>query len=124
MDDDFEFMVNAPSDDILKKIIIPSMFVQILTENAIKHGLKCKKGHKLLVIDVIVKDNGIGFDITRNNNTGTGIGLDIITRTITIYNQRNKHDKFSFDIHNITDADGTVLGCENVLHIPANVSTE
>ena len=133
LDDDFEFMVNAPSDDILKKIIIPSMFVQILTENAIKHGLKCKKGHKLLVIDVrnnstgtdvIVKDNGIGFDITRSNNTGTRIGLDIIMRTIAIYNQRNKHDNFSFDIHNITDADGTVLGCENVLHIPANVSTE
>ena len=50
--DSFTFKVDAPDEEVLDSITIPSMFVQILVENAIKHGLKPLKGEKCLVIDV------------------------------------------------------------------------
>ena len=64
------------------------MFIQLLVENAIKHGLKTKEGKKLLTVDIAkdgagytsitVTDNGAGFDITRmdDNSTGTGAQRD------------------------------------------------
>lgn len=125
--DDFEFILKVPDDLVMSEITIPSMFIQILAENAIKHGLKCKEGKKTLEInvshnnngiDIIVKDNGIGFDIRRSNNSGTKTGLDIITRTFAIYNRRIKHDKYKFDIHNLIDDHGKIVGCKNILHIP------
>lgn len=125
--DDFEFILKVPDNLIISEITIPSMFIQILAENAIKHGLKCKEGKKVLEInvshntngtDIIVKDNGIGFDIRRSNNSSTKTGLDIITRTFAICNKSIKHDKYRFDIHNIIDKNGKIAGCENVLHIP------
>lgn len=130
--DDFEFILRVPDEIEVSKITIPSMFIQILAENAIKHGLKCKEGKKILEInvrqdingtDVTVKDNGIGFDIRRSNNNSTKTGLDIITRTFAICNRRIKHGKYKFDIHNITDEMGQIAGCENVLHIP-NLKSE
>ncbi|HRN17115.1 MAG TPA: histidine kinase, partial [Xylanibacter oryzae] len=125
--DDFEFILKVPDNLIISEITIPSMFIQILAENAIKHGLKCKEGKKILEInvsnntngtDIIVKDNGIGFDIRRSNNSSTKTGLDIITRTFAICNKSIKYDKYRFDIHNIIDEHGKIAGCENVLHIP------
>lgn len=41
--DDFTYEVNAPSDDELAEIMVPSMFIQILVENSIKHKTRTEK---------------------------------------------------------------------------------
>lgn len=125
--DDFTVEINAPDDAVLSGISIPTMFVQILVENAIKHGLKGKDGPKRLAIDIVVgqegvdivvADNGRGFDIRAVRRGGTRTGLDIIRHTMRIVNERRKRDDMTMDISNRKDADGAVTGCEVRLHLP------
>jgi tetratricopeptide (TPR) repeat protein len=127
--DDFDFSVELPSDDVMRLILIPSMFVQILAENAIKHGLMEKEGHKTLFIkvdclpdrtDIFVRDNGVGFDINRSNSSSTKTGLNVIRQSIMIINENNKH-KMHFSIHNLTDEAGNIVGCEAVLNVPSDM---
>lgn len=128
MGEDFTFAVDAPADDVLKERLIPTMFVQILVENAIKHGLKGKEGRKELSVritladdgtDIIVADNGNGFDIRRVSRSSTRTGLDIIRHTMRVINvQQTRPDEMTFEIHNKKDGNGNILGCESKLHIP------
>ena len=121
--EDFEFSIQAPDREQLEDIKIPSMMVQILTENAILHGLKNKDGKKRLWIQVTkdseqtrisVNDNGPGFDILRYNSKRTRTGLNIIRTTISIINQENYANKMSFDIRNDN-------GCHAILTIPHDI---
>lgn len=112
----------------LSNFLIPSMSVQILVENSIKHALRGKPGRKRLTIsitetadagiDISVSDNGNGFDIRRQRPTGQG--LDILRTTISIMNQRNKR-KTSLLINNIKDENGQIKGCTAKIHFPAGL---
>lgn len=123
--DDFTFVVDIAPEVDVEKVRIPSMFVQILVENAFVHGLKGWDGHKELRISVSrqakntrigVTDNGKGFDIRCVRNSRR-TGLNIITQTIAIVNERNKN-KIKFSLHNITNVDRTVAGCEASILMP------
>lgn len=108
---------------------LPSMFIQILVENAIKHGLKMKEGHKQLSVnityndnrftDITVSDNGAGFDATRMSPDGTGTGLNVIRQTISVFNAHNKI-KMRFSISN-SEENGQITGCVAHLQIPDNI---
>ncbi len=128
--DDFTFTVEMPDDRAVAEAGIPSMFVQILVENAIKHGLRGKTGPKRLIVkvcpveggtDIFVTDNGRGFDIREVGADGTRNGLDIIRHTIRIINGKKKNNLMELSISNIHDGDGTMAGCEARLHIPAGI---
>lgn len=129
--EDIEVIIDTPDEDTLEEILIPSMFVQILVENAIKHGLKCVEGHKKLTLKVsvddsvtviTVADNGPGFDITRNNQNSTRIGLNVITRTISALNRRSKKsERMAFALENINNSDGSIAGCRATLTIPRSM---
>ena len=126
--DGFSYEVVKPEEDYLKQRMVPSTFVQILVENAIKHGLSGKEGVKLLKVEatvtsettqVSVTDNGRGFDIRRpSQNRGTGTGLSVIRRTIALYNEHHRQ-KIGFTIKNPTDAEGNIKGCCFTLILPA-----
>lgn len=130
--DDFTFTVDAPEDSVMDGISIPTMFVQILVENSLKHGLKGKAGPKRLDItvrtgpggtDITIADNGNGFDIRRMGTGRERNGLDIIRHTMRIVNERRKGgDAITFDISNRKDGDGHTTGCVSRLHIPAILS--
>ena len=129
--DDFEFIENIQDENALNETQVPAMFIQILVENAIKHGLKCIDGHKILTINVNntqdsteidVIDNGPGFDIRRSEGRSTGVGLNVIRRTLAIINQQNKKsNKMIFNIKNIESEDGTIMGCKSSLRIPKTI---
>ena len=126
--EDFRFMLTLDGGIDRKKLdhfMIPSMSVQILVENSIKHALRGKPGMKRLHISitgtdrggmcVVVADNGKGFDIRRSAQTGQG--LDILRTTINILNQRNKK-KTSLAIRNVADETGNITGCEARISFP------
>ena len=130
MGDDFNFNIDIAPDVDASSVRIPSMFIQILTENAIKHALRNKEGIKLLSITVRreqhntvirVTDNGPGFNpATLRRKTG----MNIISQTIAVINVRNK-DKIRFAIRNIYSPDGQqTKGCEATLKVPDGVKIE
>ena len=84
-----------------KEFKIPSMFVQILVENSIKHALKLKDGEKLLCINVRqneesvmieVVDNGQGFNLCMNDTSSTKTGLNIIRQSMAAINKMDDED--------------------------------
>ena len=128
---ELDFTVNAPDDKVLESVMVPSMFIQILVENSIKHGLKGRKGAKRLYINVTkdeaccrvtVGDNGTGFDIRRSDPSSTKTGLKVIRSTINIINRENKR-KIRLGIRNVRAADGNVEGCEVTLVIPSGLKS-
>ena len=130
MGDDFHFNIDIAPDVDASSVRIPSMFIQIMTENAIKHALRNKQGVKLLSITVRreqhntvirVTDNGPGFNpATLRRKTG----MNIISQTIAVINVRNK-DKIRFAIRNICSPDGQqTKGCEATLKVPDGVKIE
>ena len=130
MGDDFHFNIDIAPDVDASSVRIPSMFIQILTENAIKHALRNKEGIKILSITVRreqhntvirVTDNGPGFNpATLRRKTG----MNIISQTIAVINVRNK-DKIRFAIRNIYSPDGQqTKGCEATLKVPDGVKIE
>ena len=117
------FDIIAPERSVLEHIRIPSMLVQILTENAILHGLRDKEGDRRLRIEVVagnretvvsVIDNGPGFDIRRYNSKRSHFGLGIIRTTISVFNPENASAKMRFDIKNQD-------GCHAILTIPNDI---
>ena len=122
--DDFKFNIDVADDADITKVKIPSMFLQILTENAIVHGLKGMEGEKRLRIYIArennltiisVEDNGPGFNARRALKKGTGLG--IISQTIAVTNERNKQ-KMRFEISNREDSNNQIIGCKATLKIP------
>ena len=129
IEDPFSFNLEVGPEVNLFEVQIPSMFLQILTENAFVHGLRGWSGEKRLTVRiekttggtlVSAIDNGRGFDI-RSTGHHKRMGLGIITQTIAIVNERNKQ-KMRFSIHNLQDEDGKTCGCQSSLFIPDNIN--
>ena len=126
--DDFTFTMDIDKAVDSTRVMVPSMFLQILTENAIIHGLKGRDGHKDLCIRIrrehtstiiTVEDNGPGLCVC-NGSAKKRTGLGIIAQTIVANNEHNKK-KMRFDIHNKTNDEGTIVGCIATLKVPDGV---
>lgn len=124
--DDFEFRIDQAKAVDADRVRIPSMFVQILVENAFVHGLKGWDGHKSIHIEIDKKekatsikgkDNGPGFDIRSVGKKRTG--LSVITQTIAIVNERNK-SKMTFSLSNEQEC-GKNVGCVATIVILDNI---
>ena len=129
LEGDFIFTINKSDDPSIDQRLVPSTFVQILAENAIKHALREVEGEKRLTIDIedtpsqtsiSISDNGHGFDI-RSRAAGTGTGLSVIRRTLTLYNASHRH-KIAFNIENRTDDAGRITGCTVHMVVPTDVA--
>lgn len=124
---DFKFKLTVPDD--ISDIHIPSMSIQILAENAIKHGLKGLDRQQKLwitvnrsgsVISITVEDNGRGFDSTKGS--GNGLGMNIIRQTIAAVNRRSKKGKMDMDVSNTHDEKGNVTGCRITMTINGKIN--
>jgi sensor histidine kinase YesM len=87
MQERLSYQIECPPE--LSHVSFPSMMIQTLVENAIKHGLEPKTdgGHIRIVarqgeaeIQVEVSDNGIGFDLHADD----GIGLSNIRERLKV----------------------------------------
>ena len=130
IEDPLDFSVNISKEVDVDSVQIPSMFVQILVENCIAHGLKGWRGDKRITIcaehvadttRIRVGDNGHGFDIRSVGKKRTG--LSIISQTIAVVNERNKGMRMTFDLHNIVEGD-KAIGCEATLVLPDGIKLE
>ena len=126
--DDFKFILDVDDAIDLNQIIVPSMFLHLLVENAVKHSLVMKDGRRRLWLRVYqeddrilikLSDNGGGFK--KNNPTmGTGTGMKVITQTIQLFNLYNKKP-ILMKVQDIAVEDSE-KGCEISYSIPLNYS--
>lgn len=123
---EFKYDLQIDKKIDINSVHIPSMFIQIPVENAIKHSLQMKKGKKTLHIQVDDKTDGIEIKITDNGggfksssiNRGTQTGLKVITQSIQLLNLNNKR-AMTLKISNVNLEDSTI-GCEIKYFIPQN----
>ncbi len=106
--------------------IAPTL-IQPYIENAIRHGLKHKKGMRKItatfkkndsIIEVTIKDNGIGRKASSERDTRLNhksFGMLISSRRVELLNQ-NKIQ--SVRIEDITDDNGTPKGTKVIFNIP------
>ena|GEM_PF-6513560 len=100
-EDSFDYVIEVDNDIHPEHVMIPSMLIQPMLENAIKHGLSKKPSGGLLrlIIDkknnkedyirVIIDDNGIGREKAnraRSNDGHVSRGIQIIEDRIKTYN--------------------------------------
>lgn len=123
MVDDVEYQFDI--DDEILQDSIPRISIQPLVENALKHGLRNKRGAKKIVVkasveegnlQIVVTDNGIGMDademnakLAENNKdaveSGNSIGLlNINARMKMLYGE-------TFGLHIVSEPDGGTSIC-------------
>lgn len=106
------------------QINIPFSLVFTFVENAIKHGLRRKEGHKHLQIKLIkeiqylkieIADNGIGRAKSKLlKTTDTGKGMLIVKNIIEAYNKLHQ-GRINYEINDRFDETGEVAGTKVTL---------
>ncbi len=102
-------------------IEIPSLFLQPLLENAVKHGISSlqEKGRLYLTFEkvendmlVIVKDNGKGF---KDTDKVEGFGLQLTKERIKLLNQTLNEQLIDFSVTRVNDQTQVVIHFKNWL---------
>jgi LytS/YehU family sensor histidine kinase len=121
---EFNFHLEVDPELDTNSVFLPPMMIQILVENAVKHGLTGLQGEKHLtirissnmigyLIDII--DNGYGYNPQINNSLGSCVGIVALQDSIRLINNKTRN-KIHFEIIN-----GTLewnRGTHAVLFIP------
>jgi hypothetical protein len=77
----------------LENTLIPILSIQPIVENAVKHGIAAKQGHGRVCVKaervpaglrVTVEDTGVGFERSRAQSGGTGLGLENVRRRLEL----------------------------------------
>ncbi len=82
--------VSIEVPEYLKPVLFPSMMLQTLVENAIKHGIEPKIGGGMIWILARAHENNVALTVADNGrglnveNTGTGIGLKNIRERLRL----------------------------------------
>ncbi len=123
----FDFSIEV-APDVDKEIMLPNMILHTHCENALKHGLRAKKGkgHLRIVADplmadevlVVIEDDGIGrTEAKRLQTKGTGQGLVILSQQIDLYNQTND-TKIIQRFIDLTDGHAHACGTRVEIEVP------
>jgi LytS/YehU family sensor histidine kinase len=127
-DDSFTFNCSVDEDIELEEILVPTLMIQPLAENAIWHGLMHKKGEKKLTIrfsrldgtiSCSIEDNGIGIKRSEqlkkiNKPPYQSVGLNNLRNRIKILNE--KYDSgCTLEITDISDFSRHKTGTRAVL---------
>jgi two-component system LytT family sensor kinase len=103
-------------DDESLEVVVPSMILQPLVENSIKHGLSRKVGGGRVTIRstrraghavIEVMDNGVGMADGQMSATGTGIGLRNVNERLRVIYGAN----YELKLHS-TPGQGTLVRIE------------
>ena len=118
--------VDAAIDD--EEIVVPSLMIQPLVENAVWHGLLHKEGKKKITVRFSangpyiicsIEDNGIGINRSEANknlqhSTHKSVGLDNLRNRIAIMNEKFDMD-CSLTITDLSETDAALTGTLAVL---------
>ena len=128
---DFNFKVDNTLD--LDYMMIPSLLLQPVIENSIKHAFKYIE-HKGKIeieilqnreesLDIYIRDNGSGWAKNMNKDQGQepkhkSLGLKIIRNRIKLLNEANHKIKASVSFKNLPDSEGKANGFQVYFVLP------
>lgn len=125
---DYRFVIE---DGIDREFLFPAMTLQILVENAFKHGfptLEPGTDRKLYLSVRRTEDNRMEVNVFNNyghmssNAEKGGTGLHVLVETIRLINEHNREQtKFSIDMEAIHDG---IKGCNATITLPVNLKYE
>ncbi|MDJ1469355.1 sensor histidine kinase [Xanthocytophaga flava] len=101
----FSYQINVQKEINLYETSIPSLLLQPLVENAVKHGVSSLYAQGIIEIDVskqddsmviMLQDNGKGFV---PEQSPTGYGLKLTKERISLLNKLNKEQPIDLSIH-------------------------
>jgi ligand-binding sensor domain-containing protein len=130
----FRFEISADDTLNLKDVLIPSMLVQPLVENAVKHGLSPMQGNDGLLIvsfktddnneslNCIIEDNGIGLNQSiatkQENKTNLSQALSITQRRIELFSRAHKSGKYKVTVSDRSTLQQTQTGTRVEITLP------
>ena len=126
--DNFDYKYSIERD-VNPEFLFPAMTLQILVENAFKHGfptLTPKTERKLYITVKRSYENRISVSVFNNcgrevNHAGKGgTGLHVLVETIRLINEHNR-EQTKFNIDTEAELDG-IKGCLATITIPDNLS--
>ena len=86
-------------DESILEYNIPKLLLQPLVENALYHGVKCKRGKSIIKVNGSVEDDYLIFVVA---DDGIGMNEDTLEKVReNINSDINKHDKESFGLANV-----------------------
>jgi LytS/YehU family sensor histidine kinase len=131
-DNKFSYEINI-DEEVDTAFTVPKMIVHNYVENAVKHGIKHKKGKGFITITVqkdnrnmllIVEDNGIGRKKAREiGSDSSGKGLKTLKEYCRIFNKYNT-EKIRMHIEDLYDASKNAAGTRVEIKIPLNYKYE
>ncbi len=129
------YWITADEEIDREDILIPTMMIQPLAENAIWHGLIPKKGKKKLsihfssvgeTISCTVEDNGIGIkhsdQLKRiNRPLHKSVGLTNLQNRIKLMNEKY-NTNCTLEIIDLEDLNNNKTGCCVILRFNSNIN--
>ncbi len=105
----FEYQIIVDPELSKNMLQVPPLLIQPLLENSIKHGFRGTDKNKLIeiiiqkhltntIFEVIIKDNGVGFDLTHVSNSNKSMGLGIVKDRIHLIRENCNIKEVSFQI--------------------------
>lgn len=117
----FNYQIKRSNQIDSNAVEIPSLFLQPLVENAVKHGISSlqEKGHLTVSFEkmdndmvVQVTDNGKGFN---ENNEFIGFGLQLTKERIKLLNQTLNEQQIKFSVKRMNDKTQVIIHFKNWL---------
>jgi len=117
----FNYQIETTQLIDLNAVEIPSLFLQPLLENAVKHGISSLQENGWLYLTfekvahdmvVMVKDNGKGFN---ENSASMGFGLALTKERIKLLNQTLNEQHIEFSVKRIHEQTQVVILFKNWL---------
>ncbi len=128
-DGHLSYSINAPED--LHLYYIPSMVLQPIIENSIKHGIKNSQDGKIIIdfrkvdntISCSISDNGGGIEI---GNKDSSQGISLVREKLALVKKLIDYE-VAFKYENIKNGDGKTIGLKTLFIFPllsaANIKT-
>jgi len=100
----FSYSIKTDQEIDINALEIPSLFLQPLVENAVKHGISVLQERGILTVSFVkiandmfvhVTDNGQGF---KRNHTSGGFGLQLTKERVKLLNQTLNEQEIAFAI--------------------------
>lgn len=120
----FEFTLDIDHAN-LDGYFIPSLVIQPVVENSLKHGIRNMPGGRIRLemyregehIRCTIADNGHGFRMNNKGFLEGSQGIGLIRKKLDAVRSL-LHVELDFSYHNLTNADGKVIGAKSVFIFP------